>query len=100
VLDFLSRSICCICIDRCEAVFYLALRIATRSTHQSLRITEQSVSDLRAIVTRSAQGFYSSLHRFHIIAVPPPSSRCLVVALSSSPGAAAIYAVLLTLLTL
>jgi hypothetical protein len=99
VLDFLSRWICCLCINTHKAVFCLILRIAARSTHGSLDTTEQSVSNLHATVTRSAQGFHPSLHRFRVIAIPPPISRCVVAALSFLPADAAIRAVLLTLLT-
>jgi hypothetical protein len=65
-----------------------------------LRITAQSVSDLRATATRSEQGFHPSFHRFRIIAMPLPTSRCVVTALAFSPVAAAIRALLLNLLTL
>jgi hypothetical protein len=42
----------------------------------------------------------ASPHSFRVIAVPPPTSRCVVAALWFSPMAAAIFAVLLTLFTL
>jgi hypothetical protein len=78
----------------------LVLRITARSTHRWLRITAQSASDLRTTVNRPGQGFHPSLHRFRVITVLPPTSRCVVTVLSFSPAAAPIPTVLLTLRTL
>jgi hypothetical protein len=43
---------------------------------------------------------HPSFHRFRVIAVPPPTSRCVVAALSFSLATAAIRTVPLTLLNM